>query len=112
VIRAGLDAYKQRGAAAAISTWLKNSPVGQASEATTSTLTHIEDGYGQMIGYDVLRVVPLGPHALRSYVVILYVKGPLYVRFDCYEARTQWIMTAFLFNTRPDSILPQATFAP
>ncbi len=65
-----------------------------------------------MVGYDILRVIPFGPHASRTYVVILYQKGPLYVWFDCYEATGQWIMTAFLFNTRADSILPRATFAP
>ena len=106
VIAAGLEAYKVNGAAAAVTRWMKNSPIPELSGATTEAFKQIERAYGRMGGYEILQVVPLGTYASRSYLVILYEKGPVYAWFDCYKAKDEWIMTSFLFNTKPDLILP------
>ncbi len=107
IVRSGLDALKNGTAASAMAAWLKGSPVPeQATPQARGALEQIESSYGHMVGYDVLKVVALGPHAARSYVVILYEKGPLYTWFDCFKNGDQWIMTGFLFNTKPDLILP------
>jgi len=111
IVRSGLDAYKQAGVEAALTAWFKESPIAsQTAPAVKGTLQQIEATYGSIIGYDVIRVVPLGPHASRSYVVILYQRGPLYFWFDSYKPGDRWIITALLFNTRADSILPRSTF--
>jgi hypothetical protein len=107
IVRAGLDAYKAGNAATALTTWFKGSPVPEQSTlAARGVLEQIESSYGRMVGYDVLQVAALGPHVTRSYIVLLYEKGPLYAWFDCYKTGDQWIMTGFLFNTKPDLILP------
>ena len=109
VVRAGLEAYKHQGAAAAFHTWLLGSPIPEAQILSTkAAFDQMEIGYGHMVGYDVLRVLPLGPHVSRTYVAMLYEKGPVYIFFDCYRGADRWTMTAFYFHTRPDSVLPRS----
>ncbi len=106
VVRAGLETYKINGAAAAVSRWLTNSPITAQSSATTQAFEQVERAYGRMVGYEILAIVPLGTYASRSYLIILYEKGPVYAWFDCYKPKDEWIMTSFLFNTKADLILP------
>jgi len=109
VVRAGLEAYRQQGAAAAFRIWLVGSPIPEGQVGSNkAAFDQIEIGYGHMVGYDVLKVVPVGPHVSRTYIVMLYEKGPVYIYFDCYRGSERWIMTAFFFHARPDSILPRS----
>jgi len=50
--------------------------------------------------------VALGRRVLRAYIVVFYERGPLYFHFDSYRASGNWIVVAFLFNTKPELILP------
>jgi hypothetical protein len=112
VVRAGLLAYQHSGAKLALKTWSQDSPIAnQFGAQAERAFEQIEGAYGNMIGYDVLDVVSLGPHVTRSYVVILYDSGPTYMSFDCYKKADHWVLTAFLFNAKPDLILPPAMFA-
>jgi len=108
VVRAGLEAFKATGAPTAMKTWLANSPIPEQANATAAAFENIEHAYGRMVGYETLEVIPLGTHASRSYVIVLYEKGPVYFWFDCYKSKNDWIMTGFLMNTKPDVILPPA----
>lgn len=105
IVRAGLEAYKLRGATAAVAMWMKDSPITDLSDVTRG-LEQIETVYGKMVGYEPLETVAFGSYASRTYLVILFDKGPVYARFDCYMPKDQWIVTAFLFNTKPELILP------
>jgi len=105
IVRAGFEAYKLRGASAAMAMWMKDSPITDFSDGTRA-LEQIEMVYGKMVGYEPLEAVAFGTYATRTYLVMLYEKGPVYVRFDCYMPKDQWIVTAFLFNTKPELILP------
>ena len=105
VIRDGLEIYKVKGSAAAIARWMKDSPITDGSELG-QVLPKIEGFYGRMVGYELLDVVRFGAYASRSYIVILFEKGPVYAWFDCYLPKDQWIVTSLLFNTKPDMILP------
>jgi hypothetical protein len=105
VIRDGLEIYKVKGASAATARWVKDSPITDPSELTRG-LGLVENAYGRMVGYEVLDVIPLGKYAQRTYLILLFEKGPLYFWFDCYLYKDQWIITALLFNTKPDMILP------
>jgi hypothetical protein len=106
VVRAGLEAYKVNGAAAGVRRWLTNSPITEQSGSTTQAFEQVERAYGRMVGYEILEVIHLGTYASRSYLIILYEKGPVYAWFDCYKPKDEWIMTSFLFNTKADLILP------
>ncbi len=106
VVRAGLEAYKVNGSHTAMKTWLANSPIADELNSAVPAFEKIEQAYGRMVGYETLEVLPLGTHVSRSYVILLYEKGPTYIWFDCYKAKDDWIMTSFLMNTKPDVILP------
>jgi hypothetical protein len=106
VVRAGLEAYKTTGAPTAMKTWLTNSPIVEQVNTTVPAFENIEHAYGRMVGYETLEVIPMGTHASRSYVILLYEKGPVYMWFDCYKSKDDWIMTSFLMNTKPDIIIP------
>ena len=109
IVRRGLDAYRSGGADAAVRAWLANSPLAHDSGAANSVsfLHRLEQLYGPVIGDDVLKVNAIGTHVVRAYVVLLYEKGPVYMWFECYQTpRAQWLISAFLFNARPDAILP------
>jgi len=105
VIRAGMEAFKVRGHDAALARWIKDSPITDPSEAAKA-FTQIESVYGRMTGYEVLDVVPFGTYSSRSYLVILFEKGPVYARFDCFRPKDDWVIIDFVFNTKPDPILP------
>jgi hypothetical protein len=111
-VRSGLLAYQQSGASAAIKAWSLDSPIADKGGEAQHAFEQIEAGYGHMIGYEVLAVVPIASHVLRSYVIILYESGPAYIWFDCYKKPDHWVMTGFLFNVKPDLILPPALLAP
>jgi len=108
IVQRGLQAYRSGGPDSAVRVWLANSPIAHDSNALSSVvaLRQIQDAYGTIIGDETLAVNPIGSHVLRVYVVILYQKGPLYVRFECYQATSEWLVSAFLFNPRPEAILP------
>ena len=108
VVRRGLDAYRSSGGDAAVRAWLVNSPLANDSGAANSVivLRRLEQVYGSMVGDEVLKVNPIGNHVVRVYVVLLFQKGPVYMWLECYETASQWLVSAFLFNPRPDPILP------
>ena len=107
VVRAGLMAYERGGISAALRIWSQDSPIADKfGSEVQHTFEQVKNVYRRMIGYDVLAVVQLGPHSARSYVVILYESGPSYIWFDCYKKADHWVMTGFLFNVKPDTILP------
>ena len=111
IVRAGLLAYEHGGAKPALKAWSQDSPIADKFGADVQdAFEKIEGAYGRMTGYDLLHVVQFGPHASRSYVVLLYQSGPVYMWFDCYKKMDHWVVTAFLFNTKPDPILPAGMF--
>ena len=105
VIRAGMEVYKVRGHDAALARWIKDSPIIDPSEAAKA-FNQIESVYGHMMGYEVLDAVPFGTYASRTYLVILYEKGAVYARFDCFRPKDDWVIMDFVFNTKPEAILP------
>jgi len=113
VIRAGLDVYLGQGAAAAVKAWLKDSPVERDAPLisnTTAGLLKTESSYGRFVGHEVLQSARVGSRAERTYVMLLFERGPLYVSFDTYRSSKGWIVTGFSFNTSPDAILPRSQF--
>jgi len=109
IITDGLNAYQKSGGKAALAAWLKGSPM--ENDTTTNIgmsglLGQIETAYGKMVGFDVLRVVPVSPSLQRIYILIRFEKGPVYASFDCYKAAAGWIIPIMNLNTKASEILP------
>jgi hypothetical protein len=115
IIGKGLEAYKRAGVDSAVATWLKGSPAAadpSTAAGTAAALRRVEQAYGRMIGYDTLYKVALGAHTARFYLTILFERGPLFAWFDTYDSSSGVAVTGFLFNTKPDQILPPSFFGP
>ena len=113
IVIAGLQAYRAFGRDSAIATWLRGSPVeGQIGNQVNRGLQDVETAYGSATGGEILANVAIGTRVVRSYVVVLFTKGPMYAWFDCYRRDNSWIIVGFLFNTRPQEILPPSMLAP
>jgi len=109
VVTDGLNAYQKSGGKAALTAWLKGSPM--ENDTTTSIsmsglLGQIDTAYGKMVGFDVLQVVPVSPVLQRIYLLIRFEKGPVYASFDCYKASAGWIIPIMNLNTKASEVLP------
>ncbi len=111
VLLVGLQVYKAQGAAAAVKAWLVDSPASDDAEMISNTvaaLNKIQAAYGKLVGYEVLQSSLIGSRAARNYLILLYERGPLYAHFDTYRTSKDSVVTGFLFNTKPDEILPRS----
>ena len=61
---------------------------------------------GEYYGYDVIRVVPLGPNVLRIYTVLRYKSVPVYLLIVAYRPAGTWKITGLFWNTEADKLLP------
>lgn len=109
IVLQGMSAYQKGDLHAALAVWLHGSPVENetTTERMVASLAPIEQAYGKMVGYDVLRVVDLGAAVRRVYAVIRFERGPLYAYFDCYQqASGNWVIPTLMANARASEILP------
>lgn len=86
-----------------------NSFLGRDSQLvsrTEASLTQIETTFGSFVDLEVVGTSRIGSRVVRNYAVLLYERGPLFVYFDTYRSDGGLIVTGFLFNTKPDEILP------
>ncbi len=110
VVTRGLAAFRAMGARAALPILLKDSPAAGDPRSVSSTveaLDQVREALGAMQGHDVLRVSQLGAHTSRTYVVLLFERGPIYAYFDCYLTKNGWIVSSFQYNGKPEVILPE-----
>lgn len=115
VVLAGIDAYRKQGPEAAVKEWLANSRVARDTALVLETiagLKRVEEAYGVLEGYDVIKLAPIGSRNLRTYLILLYRKGALFLYFDTYREASGWIVTGFQYNTKPDGILPASVLDP
>lgn len=105
IVTDGLNAYYRNGAKAALNVWLAGSPL--ENNFSPEGFAQIEKAYGRMLGYEIIRVVPVSPSIQRVYVLIKYEWGPAYVAFDCYKPDTRWIIPMLSYNTKPTAVLPE-----
>lgn len=113
IVTAGFAAYESKGSRAAIAVWLEGSPVSNpaTTEQVIASLAPIEAVYGNVMGHEIIRVVPVSPSLRRVYAIMRYERGPLFISFDCYRAGKDWVIPMFLTNTRAAEILPASLLA-
>lgn len=111
IIADGFSAYQKTGNKAALSAWLKGSPV-ESDSATRSKVeglfNAVESLYGKLTGFRTVRVVGLGASLRIVYVVAEYEKGPLFASFNCYKTSEGWIIPSLDFNTKSREVFPPA----
>jgi len=105
----GFEAYKKSGFNAAWEIWMKGSPL--EGDATTRMnmkggIAKIEAVYGKMIGYEILKSFHISPSTNRTYAVMLFEKGPIFLYVDCYRSPRGWIIPDMKFHTRANEIFP------
>lgn len=108
IVLSGMDAYKAEGAEAAITAWIKGSPIEGSKDAISQAniLRQIQDFYGPYKSFDLIRSRNLTPNVRVIYLTLDYEKGPLFAKFTVYQAAQGWILTNFIFNTKEEIILP------
>jgi hypothetical protein len=102
-------AYQSDGFEKAFSIWMKGSPLENDKSSLMSMkggFTQIETAYGKMVGYEIIKVYQITKHNIRTYAVILYEKGPVYMYVDCYKSHSGWIIPELQFHTKPQMVLP------
>jgi len=105
IVTDGLNAYYRNGTKAALNVWLAGSPL--ENNFSPEGFAQIEKDYGRMVGFEMIRVVPVSASMQRVYVLIKYEWGPAYVVFDCYKPDTRWIIPMLSYNTKPAAVLPE-----
>lgn len=109
VVGQGFEAFQKDGGQAALTIWLKGSPVENDSNTRLQVaggLSTIQSAYGRITGWETIRAVRISESVTRVYAVAKHERGPVFFRFDCYHAAGGWIIPALDMNTAANSILP------
>ena len=114
ILLRGLVTYKAKGADAAMTAWIKGSPIegDKTALSQANIFRQIESLYGAYIGYDLIRIVDITPSSKLVYIQMNFEKGPVFASFLCYLKKTEWIIENLDFNTAPDKILPSDLLFP
>lgn len=114
VAAAGLAAFEQAGADSAIAVWLRGTSMD--TPATRASLgqgfARMAEQTGTMLGYDVVRVFPIGTHVRRVYAVLHYERGPAYLFMELYRTPDDWMMQSVQFNAAAEDVFPSALLRP
>jgi hypothetical protein len=108
VVQAGLDAYRTNGLQSAYGIWSKGTLENDKAsrDMVLTGLNQVESAYGKMIGYDIVKTVPIGSVVKRVYLVVHYEKGPVFAYMDCYKAEEKWLVTDLFFHTKANLVFP------
>lgn len=109
VVSKGLNSLKYSGSASAVNAWMIGSPLEKDPAGRSrilGALSAVEGIYGKSTGYEIIQIFALTPSTLRIYGVILFEKGPLYVRWDCYRTTDGWVIPEFVVNTTAEKVIP------
>jgi hypothetical protein len=75
-------------------------------DRATAKLSSLQGLFGRMLGYELIRVVPLSPSTKRVYAAVKFDKGVAWMSFDCYRAEKDWIISRFDLGTNANLVLP------
>jgi hypothetical protein len=87
---------------------LKGSPLEGNRDALTQSnmLRQIQDYYGSYQSFDTISTRNLTSNAQMIYFVMNYEKEPVFGKFLIYHTKVGWVTVSFIFNTKPEVILP------
>jgi len=115
VLAEGLDLYKYKTNTpeAAVRRWVQGGPLEGSKEAfdQIAFLRQLQNAYGSYQGYEVFADQTLSSRTQVIYLVMHFVKGPLFAKFIAYQGADGWILTGISFS-KDDTILPTPVPAP
>jgi len=108
IISAGCEAYKAGGPEAAITAWLKGSPLEGSKEALSQAafLTQVSTYYGKYASPRLLAQFDISPLTQLVYVELDYEKGPAFAKFTLFKIADKWVVLNFRFHTEAEQVLP------
>lgn len=109
VIEKGLNAYKNKGAKAAVEAWIQGSALEGSKEALSqaNNLRQIEDFYGTYEDFEIIKINNLSKRMVIVAMVLNYQNGPLFSRFDLFKnSEGKWVIAVFDFHTKSTEIFP------
>jgi hypothetical protein len=115
IVEAGFEAFLAQGPTAAIETWFKGSRL-EGDEATMQTFVEQFQNFGgaagPVIGYDIVRVFPIGQHLSTTYAILQYEQDPLFILMTFYEGAGGWRLRNIEFNDEAEELFPAALLEP
>lgn len=107
-ISAGFDAYKSGGPHAAMSAWLKGSPLegDKQAQSQAGMLVQIETYYGKYVGAAPLGTFEPSPGTTLTFTGLRFEKGPVFAKFLIFKTGDKEAIVQLKFHTDPDQILP------
>lgn len=110
IVRAGLEAYKNGSAPAAIQAWVKGGPLDGSATASTDVraLDEIQQSYGGYRSFEVIHANDITHRIRVIYLALYFERGPVFSRFIIYRTGATWVVTNFRFSTDAEAILPVA----
>ncbi|MEA3211105.1 MAG: hypothetical protein QOE70_4162 [Chthoniobacter sp.] len=108
VVPKGFEEFQKNGTLAAMGVWLAGSArdTDDDWDRATAKMESIQNTFGRMLGYEVIRIVVLSPSTQRVYAAVKFEKGVAWMSFDCYKPLKVWIVARFDFGTNANLILP------
>lgn len=67
--------------------------------------------FGPLRGYDVVRLMPVGPNLVRAYILLRHEKQPVYLLLVAYRPSASWKIVTVTWNTDFAQVFP-ATILP
>lgn len=111
VVRRGLDALVAGRPDSAFALWASSEAFGaDERNQLVSSVPMLKQACAKPHGYDLLRIVTVGPHIQRTFAALLCDVRPIYLMIAAYQRDTAWGVTALNWSTDPDKILPASLF--
>ena len=113
-VEAGFAAYEKGGAQAAITEWVKGSPMEGSKEALSQAnlMAQIEVFYGPFQGHSVVQTKQLSASTQILYATFDYQQGPAFAYFLLYRQPGKgWIIPQFKFHTDFVQVWPASVYS-
>jgi hypothetical protein len=105
----GLDALRLYGPEAAMTAWMRDSPIAgsQAVLEQTTALKGAVAPYGNGLGYQLIHTKTLTPRTGLYYLSLEFERGPVFCRLLAYQSKSASVVVGIAFDTDPTKLLPQ-----
>ena len=114
LVSVGLDSIQSGHCNEAFDFWTKEwtRPEDAAKRETLRKTCAMLPQFGPMRGYDIVRLVPVGPNLLRVYLVLRFEQQPLYFLLVAYRPTDSWKITSINWNTNSETVFPASVLPP